>query len=312
MIATFLAILLSAPLTDGDQPDQTGRVIELIADYQFNHDKVFKEGFAFFGKGVEVRESGNSTYVTDRMYLCVHEGPRRRLDASGTATANNTGRYIERWLQFLEYDDKKLFRPSMRSEKTEDASTDAWIKDEEKKQSRYFLAVPQPLRYLLKTYACFTMWSDPHAVCGTEYLLSNRVEMLEGKYTKERDIEASFNLLGGNIPSTMTIKFSKNEKYFPVEVLHKVKLNGKWFSYSFAEVTWEHRSGYSVPAKVIYTTLGEVKGSSRSQIDVGFDWKVGEQVANSIDPQIDDWRQPFKELFDADWQEANRFVPFAK
>lgn len=152
MITTFLAILLSAPLSNGEQPDKTERVIDLIADYQVNHDKVFKKGFAFFGKGVEVGETGNSTYITDRMYLCVYEGPRRRLDASGVATANNIGRYVERWLQFLEYDDKKLFRPSMRNDETEDASTDNWKKAEEKKQSLHFLAVPQPLKNLLRTY----------------------------------------------------------------------------------------------------------------------------------------------------------------
>jgi len=312
MITTFLAILLSAPLTDGDQPDQTGRVIDLIADYQVNHDKVFKKGFAFFGKGVEVRESGNSTYVTDRMYLCVYEGPRRRLDASGTATANNTGRYIERWLQFLEYDDKKLFRPSMRSDKTEDASTDKWVKEEEEKKSLHFLAVPQPLKNLLITYGGLTIWSPPNAPCGTEYLLSNKVEMIEGKNTKDRNIEASFKHFEPNLPTVTTIQFGKNDNYLPIDVLHKVKIKGQWIAFSLAEINWEHRSGYSLPAAVVYTQFGLNKGASKVQIDVVFDWKLGEQVTRQLNHRLDDWREPFKELFDADWQDSKPFVASPK
>lgn len=136
--------------------------------------------------------------------------------------------------------------------------------------------------------------------------------MIEGNYTKERDIEATFKHLESNLPTISIVKFGRKESYFPVEVWHKFQLNEKWIAYSLAEVSWEHRSDYSLPSNVVYTEFGLYKGSSKMQLDVTFDWKVGEQVTRRLNHQLDDWRQPFKELFDTEWQEANRMAPGLK
>ena len=296
-----LMILAAIAPAESKDPDQTKRVIDLLADYQINHDELFKGGFAFVGKGVEVSEKTNKMYLADRWYLCVYEGPRRRLDASGAARSNNLGKYSESWMQYLEYDNKQLFRPSMRHDTTVDTSTEKWKEEEKEKQTLHHLAVPQPLRNLLTSPIGYTKWTNPHDRSGSEFLISNDAELVEGKYTKDGDIEATFRLKS-NFPTSLTIKFGKRQKYFPVETLMKVQLHGKWKPVSFTEVTWEHRAKYSVPVKVKFTEFALTKGSPTRQLDVDFDWKTGKQVTKSIDPKLTDWREPFREMFDVDWQ----------
>ncbi len=285
------------------EPDETGRLVDLLADYQVNQDQVYKSGFAFVGKGVQVREKQGAATVSDRWFLCVHESGLRRLDASSVVMSHPTGRYIESWKQFLRYDGKSMYRPGVWSDVTIEVASDEWKSNEERwKQDRLLLSVPQPLRYLLRSTQGYSYWTDPDSASGSEYLMSQSAVLKECKYTDERDIKAVYSL-ESNIPVSVEILFSKQHRFFPVKVVRAIELRGEKKIESILDVDWERKKDLRVPGSVRLTTFPLASSGSGLQMEFKFEWKIGSELTAKIDPDLEDWRLPFKDAFKATWQE---------
>jgi hypothetical protein len=142
------------------------------------------------------------------------------------------------------------------------------------------------------------------------YLLSDDAELVEGKYTKEGDIAADFRL-EANIPLVFTVTFGKKEKFLPISTLSKIQLGGRWIPSKYTEVSWDHRDKFSLPEKVKVTQFPLSQRSPKIFLEVDFNWLIGPEVTEKIDPDLSDWRKPFRTLFDVDWQLAGGRKPAA-
>ncbi|WP_149497561.1 hypothetical protein [Roseiconus lacunae] len=290
-------------------PDKTGRLVDLLADYQVNQDQIYKSKFAFLGKGIQVRDKRGATSVSDRWFLSVHESNARRLDASSIVVSHATGRYIESWKQFLRYDGRSSYRPSLESDVTIDIASEEWKNNEDYwKQDRLFLSVPQPLRHLLRTTHGYSYWSDVNSSSGSEFLMSDKAELLECTFTKDRDITAKFSL-ESNFPLSMEILFSKQCDYFPIKVVRSIVLRGQKKTESILEVDWLQKNELHVPSAIRLVNPPLAPSSSKLQMEIEFDWKFGEEIQAKIDPNSKDWRSPFKDTFEASWQVRDSDAP---
>src|SRR6056297_3617381 len=99
-IAATLGLSLQAQETD-----LTGRVYDLIADYQINYDDVHKNPYVFVGRGKRIIIDESRVDTRDLWYIGYFSN-RVSFSASSITIPSSTTRYVEHWSQRLQKNDK--------------------------------------------------------------------------------------------------------------------------------------------------------------------------------------------------------------
>jgi len=304
-VFTFFCIAANVGLSlQAQETDLTGRVYDLIADYQINYDDVHKNPYVFVGRGKRIIIDESRVDTRDLWYIGYFSN-RVSFSASSITIPSSTTRYVEHWSQRLQKNDKVRMRAGPYRGADTEVFTD--LDSEEYQKSQRSLSRIDPLDQVLSIAKKLDTGSHT-ASRMHEMLLGKGVQLAIGKYTKDGDIEAEFNI-SSNYPIRLTVLFGKKQRFFPISVEWETKLTKKgFFTLSHQLIDWQRRQELMVPSR-IQAISTQPSGMSRN-FDISFEWKLNESIPeNLVEVESDVWRENIRVLFDAGWQRRETTPP---
>ena len=314
-----LLVLLVTPVMttaqdEGDKDTTKGRLFEVLADYTSDLTDFQNKRHAFVARGTRSELSGNGVKETKVFFLGAVEDYDNQYAASSFESPSR-GRIFENWQQRLVLEGKTKYRLHHWSEqqatKYDGEDDDEKVKDAIKKL-RFGAMYP----FELSGSAPQVLRDGNGTRKRGAFLTKLPTADLElGKYDKDGNLFGHWIFPSPEIEFQAELTFSKKDRWKPTNCrffTRAVDVNEKNRRlYGEVDTTWGLSNGTHVPTTFHLTMFG-INGERETHYDLELSWLVGNKMPKKFLPEEtnEDWRKPFQEAFDAQWQRRGVVPPF--
>jgi len=294
--------------------DTTGVLYDKIADYILAGNEVYEKRFCVLATGIRTSINKEGPYKDAPLEFGItriHASePNRklRLEAS-TLTEDPFGRKSESWCQRLKTAEKTYVRRgvagTMEGKFTE-------FSNDKLQEEKGKIRIQQVNPFADAVLMAHGIELDEGRIVPEiveKILLLEYCELEDAKYTKEGDIQAKWKTTPKTQASYhLEILFSKSMGYMPTLVRYYAIRGPKpGLLFSSSNTVWERQGGRWIPInrKATWTTNND----NETHYEIKYQWLFEDQLKEGvIDVSLFDWREPFRVLFDEDWQRPGRGV----
>lgn len=288
--------------------DSTKRLKELVEQFRVNYEMVTSQKRAFVCKGIRL-ETGSNKFSAKDVYFVGYFNKDLKLYANsylGESVATN--RAIERWDQYLYYKSTLHRRWGPYSaDKRESLQKEKEIKHAD----RLFVKF-SPLD--------MTLSLEGNAFVGgpskcDRWLTTGK--LIECRYEENRDITHVIQNTDAQRPFQVSFLWSKKAGYLPTRTQYDlVSLDGNGNvttvrPISLVKSQWQKRGDVSLPSKIEIVRLRKMR--THREMTLSIKYRLGDEIPPEllIEPDLADWREPIRILFDEDWQRSGKRLPAA-
>ncbi len=283
--------------------DTTQRLKKLVSDFRVNYHAFEQEKRAMLATGDHVFELKSGPEISRVNFICVIEKRNRWYIASSrTMLSPDFGMVREYWNQTFVDGDTVLRRVGP-------YKSGAVAPIENPKERAKYLKTQvrlRPLDAVFSSYASFRSGGPPR---GSHRSLTAGV-LDSCKYNKDGDIVQITSPEGDRLGWKFEIVWGKESAFYPTRV-ERYKLvadnNGKTKKqmHSLNLAKWSELKDIHAPSQLSVVNPRSGRGEV---FELSLSYKMGSEIPSDglLVRELDDWREPIRKLFAADWQRKTR------
>lgn len=280
--------------------DTTRRLEEVIIAFRANYEQVHSQRHAFYCQGTLTRKPGTSVLFQEVNFLGLFDA--RDVQFHANSWVGDTTRQtfdLEQWDQRLNYQSKLYQRwGPFNGEKRETLEDEEKIKDAVSSFVRF-----DPIDMALSADGnAYLRGPGPQA---DRSLTAGK--LVEAKFLDNGDIVHTVDITKKDSPYQIRIvyRWAKQLDYYPIGTEYLL-ITGDGNSKQIKPVShvitdWQNVGTLKVPKSLTIISRRKQQQNQQMELDVVYSFEPELPVGPLITPEMDDWREPLRVLFKANW-----------
>lgn len=284
--------------------DTTGIAHDKLFDFLLAAQAIKEHRYCVVVRGYRTVIKADGPAETELIRILATDPKKKlRLDASALVE-NPLGRRSEAWSQLLTVGTNSIYRGgSPNGRFNEKKFSDATDEDD----------IPKMSIKPIDPFEDAVLMAHEIGASGRRQMnvpeklfVHGLLEFTSAKFSKEGDIETAWQNVPGKPGLRVDLILSKKHGYMPTRVRFAAIHSGKPTLMSDSMTYWEKVGDRWLPVKRIATSLS---GKTETHYELNYRWKLEDSMpVGTLDPDLADWREPIRVLFDEDWVRPGRGI----
>lgn len=301
-------ILLVASVVSADESnDTTGKVYFHLTDFALAMHEHHQSPYVVVASGKKLSLSPTSGFREFRIWWITARNKKNKYVAHGYEFESG-GRLVEQWLQQMTTPDGTRFRDSNPFGKNIDPTKDKDY-DERRFQKRMRLNPLYPMEAsIMPALMLRDGFSKTRANCHNFYL---KLDLRLGKRDENSNVVSEWGTKH-KVPSgaKFTVVFGKDSKWYPIEQTTSSAFRGDRITIAASKTKWKDFGGRYLPNRIEARLVSANGSKAETSYELDLDWILDNEVTDKLfDLETTDWREPYRDLFNAGWRFRNTPAP---